>query len=79
MPYEFTEWEPEPEPLASSAHSGAPPRKRIGVGVLDPPVPPRKPVAPIPGIPASTLLRIFAALLLAGIGVALVTMLLGQR
>jgi hypothetical protein len=70
MPYEFTEWEPEPEPVASSNRSGGPPRKVTGVGVLDPPVPPKRAIGPIPRIPASLLLRIFAALLLAGIGVA---------
>ena len=64
MAYEFTEWEREPEPQASSGHSVIPPRKLTGVGVLDPPVPPKKPLAPIPGIPASVLLRILAALIL---------------
>jgi hypothetical protein len=64
MPYESTEWEQEPEAQASSAHSAIPPRKFSGVGVLDPPVPPKKPVGPIPRIPASLLLRIVAGLVL---------------
>jgi len=79
VPYEFTQYEPEPEPLASSAHSGVPPRKLTGIGLLDPPVPPRKPIGPIPRIPASLLLRIVAALLLAGIGVTFFLMFLGRH
>lgn len=67
MPYEFTEWEQEAEAQASSGRSAIPPLKVSGVGVLDAPVPPKKPIGPIPGVPASTLLRIIAgvALLLA--------------
>jgi hypothetical protein len=75
MPYEFTPWETEPETLASSSRSGGPPRKTTGIGVLDPPVPPRRPVGPIPQIPASLVLRIFAVLLLVAIGIALFLML----
>jgi hypothetical protein len=58
MAYEFTEWEQEPEPQASSGHSVVPPRTITGVGVLDPSVPPKK--------PPSALLRILAALVLVG-------------
>lgn len=72
MPYEFTEWEHEPEAQASSHRSGIPPRKSTGAGVLDPPVPPKKPVGPIPGIPASLLLRVFAGIALATIIVSVV-------
>ena len=64
MPYDFTEWVQELEAQASSGHSAIPPRKFSGVGVLDPAVPPKKPVGPIPGIPASLLLRIVAGLVL---------------
>lgn len=64
MLYVFTEWEEEPEAQASSGHSTIPPRKFSGVGVLDPPVPPKKPLGPIPGIPPSLLLRIVAGLVL---------------
>jgi len=65
MAYEFTEEGYEAEPQTSSGRAGGPPRKSIGIGVLDPPVPPKKPVGPIPGIPASVLLRILAGTLLA--------------
>ena len=66
MPYEFTEWEQEPEAQASSGRTGGPPRKSTGIGVLDPPVPPKKPLGPIPGIPASLLLRIVAGIAVVG-------------
>ena len=75
MAYEFTEWEQEPEPQASSGHSVVPPRKLTGVGALDPPVPPKKPLGPIPGIPASLLLRILAALILLGFVILIISML----
>jgi hypothetical protein len=68
--YEFTEYESEPEPQASFARGGGPPRKRTGVGVLDPPVPPKRPPGPIPAAPASLLWRIVGALLLAGLAIA---------
>src|SRR5579862_6641904 len=45
MGYEFIEREDELEAQASSSRGGLPPRKITGVGVLDPPVPPRKPGA----------------------------------
>lgn len=66
MPYEFAENEFELEPEASSAHSGGPPRKLTGIGVVDPPVPPKRPPGPIPGLPASLLLRILGGLILVG-------------
>jgi len=65
--YEFTEYESEPEAQASFARGGGPPRKHTGIGVLDPPVPPKRPPGPIPTIPSSLLFRIFAGLLLAAI------------
>ena len=64
MPYEFAEYEFELEPEASSAHCGGPPRKLTGVGVLDPPVPPKRPPRPIPAARASLFLRILGGLLL---------------
>jgi len=64
MPYEFAEYEFELEPEASSAHSGGPPRKLTGIGVLDPRVPPKRPPAPIPAARASLILRILGGLLL---------------
>ena len=69
MPYQFTEWEQEPEPQASSSHAGGPPRKITGVGTLDPPVPPksREPLFPIAG---SLFVRMVAVVILIGIVVA---------
>ncbi|MFZ0786369.1 MAG: hypothetical protein WA369_14700 [Candidatus Acidiferrales bacterium] len=37
MPYEFTEYPVEPEPLAASSRGTRPPRKGTGVDVLEPP------------------------------------------
>jgi hypothetical protein len=64
VPYEFSENERELEPQASSARGGGPPPKLTGIGILDPPVPPKKPVGPIPSIPVPRWLRGFAGLLL---------------
>lgn len=69
MPYQFQEWESEPEPQAAFARGAIPPRKVTGIGVLDPPVPPRRPLGPLAALPASFLLRLLAALILAGIAV----------
>ena len=67
MPHDFAEYEPEMEAQASSARGGEPPRKFTGIGVLDPPRPPKRPLGPIPSSPASLLLRVAAALLLAAV------------
>jgi hypothetical protein len=69
--YEFTEYESAPEPQASFARGGSPPRKRTEVGVLDPPVPPKRPPGPIPAAPTSLLWRIVGALLLAALAVGI--------
>jgi hypothetical protein len=37
MPYEFSEYPVEPEPQAAASRGTRPPRKGIGVGVLDVP------------------------------------------
>jgi hypothetical protein len=79
MPYEFTEWEREPEAQASSGRSAIPPRKFSGVGVLDAPVPPKKPVGPIPGVPASMLLRIVAGFVLLAMVSSILTLLFVHR
>jgi hypothetical protein len=78
MPYEFTEWEQEPEPQVSASRAGGPPRKTTVVGILDPPVPPKRqnPLTPIAG---SLFMRIFAAIILIGILVVTFLMLLPQR
>jgi hypothetical protein len=71
MAHEFREWQQEPEPQASSAHSVIPPRKFTGIGVLDPPLPPKK--------PPSALLRILAALVLIGVVVLIISMFLPRH
>jgi len=45
MAYDFAGYEPEPEAQASGRSSG-PPGKFTGVGVLDPRVPPKRPLGP---------------------------------
>ncbi len=79
MPYDFAENEFELDPQASSARGGGPPRKRTGIGVLDPPVPPKRPPGPIPTVPSSLLFRIFAGLLLAGLAVTILFLLFAKR
>jgi hypothetical protein len=69
MPYEFTSRQYEPEPQASSSRGGIPPRKITGVGVLDPPVPPRKQPGPLTPIPASWIKRAIAVIILIGVAV----------
>lgn len=70
MPYEFKRREEDPEPEAGGSRLGGPPHKHTAAGVLDPPVPPRKPLGPIPAIPRSILVKIFAVLILLGIAVS---------
>ncbi len=79
MPYDFAENEFELDPQASSARGGGPPRKRTGIGVLDPPVPPKRPPGPIPTVPSSLLFRVFAGLLLAGLAAAILFLLFARR
>ena len=79
MPYEFAENEFELEPACSSVHSGGPPRKVTGIGILDPPVPPKRPPGPIPAAPASLLLRVLAGLLLLGLTAGILFLLFGRR
>jgi len=79
VPYDFAENEFELDPQASSARGGGPPRKRTGIGVLDPPVPPKRPPGPIPTVPSSRLFRIFAGLLLAGLAVTILFLLFAKR
>jgi hypothetical protein len=79
VPYDFAEYEFELDPQASSARSGGPPRKRTGVGVADPPIPPKRPPGPIPTFPSSLLFRVFAGLLLAGPAAAILFLLFGMR
>jgi len=79
MLYDFAENEFELEPQTSSAHGGGPPRKLSGIGVLDPPFPPKRPPGPIPSVPSSLLVRILAGLLLAGITILTAILLFTRR
>jgi hypothetical protein len=79
MPYRFTEWEQDPEPQASSARTGGPPRKSTTIGVLDPPIPPRRPPGPIPSIPPSLWSRVLGGIILVGLIATILAMFLLHR
>jgi hypothetical protein len=79
VPYEFAENEFELDPLVSSAHGGGPPRKLTGIGVLDPPVPPKRPPGPIPVVPSSLFFRVLSGVLLIGIAVTLFLLLFAKH
>lgn len=79
MPYEFAENEFEREPASSSGRSGGPPRKLTGIGILDPPVPPKRPLGPIPATPALLFLRVPGGLLLLGLGAGILFLLFARR
>jgi hypothetical protein len=79
MPYEYRERDYEPETQASSSRGGNPPHKITGIGVLDPPVPPKRQPTPTSSIPASRLVRIFAVMLLIGLFVSAILLLLPWR
>jgi hypothetical protein len=79
LPYDFAENEFELDPQAASARGGGPPRKRTGIGVLDPPFPPKRPPGPIPTVPSSLLIRIFAGLLLAGLAATILFLLFAKH
>jgi len=72
MPYEFAEHDFELEPASSSARSGGPPRKFTGIGVLDPPVPSKRPLG-------SPLLGVLAGLLLLGLTAGILFLLLTRH
>jgi len=76
VPYDFVENEYELDPHASSARGGG--RKLTGIGVLDPPFPPKRPPGPIPTVPSSLLFRVFAGLLLAGLAAAILFLLFAR-
>jgi hypothetical protein len=78
MPYEFSEWEHEPETQTSSSRGGGPPRKITGIGLLDPAVPPKR-QGPLFPISATMFLRIFAAILLVGMLVGMFLLFLPQH
>jgi hypothetical protein len=79
MPYEFAENEFELEPDTSAARSGGPPRKLTGIGILDPPIPPKRPPGPIPAAPTSLLLRVLGGLILLGLTAGILFLLFGRR
>jgi len=66
-------------PKLRPAHSGGPPSKLTGIGVLVPPVPPGRPPGPIPAAPASLFLRILGGLLLLGLASAVLFLLFARR
>lgn len=72
MLYEFAENEFEPEPASSSARSGGPPRKFTGIGILDLPVPPKRP-------PASQILRVLGGLLILGLTAGILFLLFARH
>jgi hypothetical protein len=78
MPYEFTEWEHEPQTQTSSSRGGGPPRKIAGVGLLDPTVPPKR-QGPLLPVSTTMFLRIFAALILVGMIVSMFLLFLPQH
>jgi hypothetical protein len=69
MPYEFRECEEEPEPQPSSARGRIPPPKPKGIGVLDPPRPPRRLQGFRSALPESFLGRLLGGLVLAGLAI----------
>jgi hypothetical protein len=79
MPYEFAENEFELEPASWSGRSGGPPRKSTGIGILDPPVPPKRPPGPIPATPSSLLFRILGGLILAALVAGILFLLFAPR
>jgi hypothetical protein len=79
VPYEFDEYGQEPEPQASSGRAGGPPRKLTAAGVLDPPIPPKRPLGPLPSIPAKWWLRAFAGIVLAVAVVVIILFLFAPR
>jgi hypothetical protein len=77
MPHDFQEWEEELEPQPS-ARIGGPPRKLTGIGLLDPPGPPKRPPGPLAALPASFLKRLLAGLILAGTVLLLLSLVFGR-
>jgi hypothetical protein len=69
MPHEFTQREEEPEAQAAGSRYGSPPRKHTAIAVLDPPVPPKKPIPPTPAIPR-TIFKFLTILVLVGLALA---------
>ena len=79
MPYEFTEYDDDLEPQASASLGGGPPRKTTAAGVLDPPIPPRRPPGPLARIPAKWWLRTLTAIVLVAIVATIPALLFAPR
>ncbi len=79
MPYEFSENEFELEPASSSARSGGPPHKLTGIGILDPPLPPKRPPGSIPAALTPLLLRIVGGLILLGLAAGILVLLFARH
>jgi len=75
MVYEFTPDEQEPEAEAAGSRYGGPPRRYTAAGVLDPPVPPKKPIPPTPAIPRHVI-KWLAAMILLGLAFSALMMFL---
>src|SRR3989442_14269458 len=76
MLYESHGWENDREPKTFSSRGGDPPRKETPTGVLDPPVPPKRPPGPLPALTPGLWMRLLAIVLLSGIGLAILGTLL---
>lgn len=79
MAYEFAETEFELETNAFSSRGSGPPSKFTGVGVLDPPVPPKRPPGPIPAAPTSLFFRVLGGLLLLGLCAGILLLLFAHQ
>jgi hypothetical protein len=79
VPYDFAENEYELDPQASPARGGGPPRKFAGIGVVDPPFPPKRPNGFVPAGPTSLFIRVFSGLILTGIAVTLFFLLFAKH
>jgi len=79
VPYEFAENEFALEAEASSARSGGPPRKPTGIGVIDPPVPPKRPLGPIPAGLVPLFLRVLGGVLLLGLAAGILFLFFARR
>ena len=64
MPHEFAGYEDEPQTQSSSRLSGGPPRKHIGVGVLDPDDDISAPPRPRIGFTAFLIIAVLATMIL---------------
>ncbi|HKW57555.1 MAG TPA: hypothetical protein VJN42_09380 [Candidatus Acidoferrum sp.] len=76
MPYDFEPWEDDLQPHPAGSRGAVPPRKFVGIGVLDPPAPPKRTPQPLA---APLLVRVLAGLLLAALALATLFLLFRPR